>query len=123
MAQDATLKVLGYKQFLRASDRAGKDTKKETRETFRKVGDLVRIEGQRLFTQYNPRSAAGYRTRVRVRGVIVEQSLRKTTGDRPDYGALQMRVGLIPALENEADAVEREFELALDRVADHFDNL
>ena len=60
--------------------------------------------------------AAGYKVRVRQSGVAVQQSLRKTTGKRPDYGALQMRRALLPALDaNEAETMQK-VEAALDDV-------
>jgi len=116
-----TLRLHGYREFLRACDRAGKETKKEVRGTFRVVGDIVRDEARSLFEDISPKSAAGYRTRVRQRGVAVEQSLRRTTGTRPDFGRLQMEEALEPALEEKEDEVEREMENAIDKVADHFD--
>ena len=51
-------------------------------------------------------------------GVFVEQSLRKTTGHHPEYGALQMRQALIPALVSKSDEVEREMKKAADDLAD-----
>lgn len=119
---DRTVAVTGYREFLRACDRAGTDSRKQVRGTFRKVGDIVKVEAAADFVDYSPHSAAGYRTVVRQTGVSVEQSLRKTTGLRPDFGALQMRVALLPALDKKADQVEHEFEHAIDVVADHFDH-
>jgi hypothetical protein len=116
-----TIRVKGYREFLRAADRAGKESKSEVRSTFRKVGDVVKHEAARRFESIDARSAAGYRTRVRQRGVAVEQSLRRTTGKRPDFGSLQMRDALIPALEQKEHEVEREMEHAIDVVADHFE--
>lgn len=118
---DETLKVRGFKEFVRACDHAGKETKKQVRGTFRKVGDIVKVEAAARFASYDARSAAGYRTVVRQRGVSVEQSLRKTTGKRPDFGALQMTKALIPALDDKADEVEHAMEAAIDKVADHFE--
>lgn len=118
---DPHLVVRGYREFLRATDRAGKDSKKEVRSTLRQVGEVVRVEWTREFAlRYDARSAAGYRTRVRQRGVSVEQSLRKTTRKRPDYGRLQQRVGE-SVLEAKEGQVVLGFEKALDTVADHFD--
>lgn len=118
---EETLRVRGYREFLRAADRAGRETKKVVRDRLRVVGQSVRDEAQQLFGKYDQRSAAGYRVRVRQRGVFVEQSLRKTTGLRPDYGALQMRRALLPALEDREAEVERDMQKALDDVANHFD--
>lgn len=116
-----TLRLKGYREFLRACDRAGRETKKEVRGTFREVGDIVRDEARSRFEDISPKSAAGYRTRVRARGVAVEQSLRRTTGTRPDFGSLQMREALVPALEEKEDEVEDAMEKAIDKVADHFE--
>lgn len=119
--RSSTYRVNGMREFLRATDRAGKETKKEVRAAFRKVGEVIRVEAARNFESIDPHSASGYRTRVRQRGVAVEQSLRRVTGLRPDYGALQMREALLPAVEDKADEVVDEFNDAMDRVADHFE--
>lgn len=121
MPQAQTLRVHGYREFLRAADRAGKESKKAVRGTFREVGEIVRVDAAKRFAEFSPRSAAGYRVRVRARGVAVEQSLRRTTGNRPDFGALQMAEALEPALEQQEGEVLDAFEDALDKVADHFD--
>lgn len=113
--------VHGYKPFLKACDHAAKDTKKYVRATFREVGEIVRVQAVELFQPVSEKSASGYRVRVRQRGVSVEQSLRKTTGRRPDYGALQMRRALLPALARKQGEVEEAFEHAIDKVADRFD--
>jgi F0F1-type ATP synthase membrane subunit b/b' len=115
-----TVRVHGYREFQRAAKNAPKDIKRETRKAFARVGDLVKDEAAQLFESIDARSAAGFKTRVRQRGVAVEQSLRKTTGTRPDFGGTQMRVALVPALEEKEDEVERELEDAIDTVADLF---
>jgi hypothetical protein len=117
-----TLVLKGYDDFLRATDRASRESKRYVRETFREVGDDVRKDSATRLTKYSPRSAARIRTVVRRRGISVEQTLRRTTGLRPDFGALQMRRALVPALDDNAPALERKLEHAMDRVADHFDN-
>jgi hypothetical protein len=120
MARDV-LVVRGYRDFLRAADRAGRESKRAVRDTLRDVGEIVRRDAADRFEKYDARSAAGYKVRVRQRGVAVEQSLRKTTGKRPDYGALQMRKALLPAAISNEKRVELQFSRALDKVADHFE--
>lgn len=115
--------VKGYREFLRACDRAGKDTKKEVRSTFREVGEVVREPwalqvGSRLGSS---KSAAGLRTSVRTTGVSVRQSLRKVTGKRSDWGRTQQRIGDKVADANERQIVEA-FDHAIDKVADRFDD-
>lgn len=120
MAEGATLQVKDFTLFMKALARTDKATQKAAREEIRKAGDHVRNDASSLFTAVDTRSAAGYKTRVRQRGVAVEQSIRKTTGTRPDFGALQMRRALVPALEQNEAATNRALELALDRVCDRF---
>lgn len=115
------LHVKGYRELMRATALADKQSKRTIREEFRQVGERVRQEAAVSFASVSPRTAAGYRTRVRQRGIAVEQSLRKTTGTRPDFGRLQMRRALLPALYGNADNLERDLERALDRVCDRFD--
>jgi hypothetical protein len=113
--------VRGYRELLRACDHAGEETKTAVRGAFRLVGEAVRSDASARFAPYDGRTAAGYRTRVRQSGVVVSQSLRKTTGTRPDYGGLQMRKALLPALGHESRETELALERALDRVCDHFE--
>jgi hypothetical protein len=52
--------------------------------------------------------------RVRQRGVAVEQSRRRTTGLRPDFGVLQMQRALLPALDTKQSEVVDKVEQLLD---------
>ena len=117
--------VRGYTEFLRALKDADKNTKREVRLALREAGDSVRVTAAQLAGDrfHNAgRTAAGYRVRVRQRGVAVEQSVRKTTGKRPDFGGLQMRYALEPALDRNEARIEEDFEAALDRVSDIFNH-
>lgn len=106
---------------LRACDRSGAATKREVRQALAASGEIVRADGAQRMAQYDSKSGAGFRVSVRTTGVSVRQSLRKTTGKRPDFGALQMRRALLPALASKTGAVEHELEHALDRIADTFE--
>lgn len=120
-ARAATLRVEGYKEFLTACDNAGKDSKKFVRAALRQSGEIVKRDATAKFGRYDARTASGYRVVVRRTGVVVEQSIRRTTGLRPDFGALQMQRALVPALTENEEATERELEKALDVICDHFD--
>lgn len=124
MPNDRTLIVKGYREFLRAADRSEKQSRRFVRDNFRQVGEVVRVPAADDLRQLQTKgtSAAGLRTIVRARGVTVEQTLRKVTGKRPDWGATQMRKVLLPELEQHQRDIERIAEGALDRIADHFDN-
>lgn len=63
-------------------------------------------EAARKFSDINADSARGFRTYVRAGAhVDVEQSNRKTTGEHPEYGALQMSKALVPARDEKIDEV------------------
>lgn len=114
---NATLVVEGLKPLLKAAKNAGSATNREVRAALRESGEIVRADAAQRLTKYSATSAAGLKVRVRQRGVAVEQSLRKTTGAHPQYGSLQMRRALLPALAKNEPEVEAEFEKALDKIA------
>jgi hypothetical protein len=118
----ATLAVEGYSGLLRATARADKEQKKATRKILEQAGESVRRDAQSFFSPINSRTAAGFKTRVRVREIVVGQSLRKTTGKHPEYGRHQMRV-LVRARTLHEDEMMRDLERAFDQVADHFNKL
>lgn len=78
------------------------------KEGLREVGEVVRDDAEERFAEYDASSAAGFRVRVRAAGrVVVEQTRRRTTGRRPDYGSLMMTKALLPARDaKEAEAAE-----------------
>lgn len=120
MAQEATLSVKGYRELMRAYQQADRDSRKELRAALKHAGEIVQRDAARFISPISSRTAAGYKIRVRQRGVAVEQSLRKTTGAHPEWGSYQMRHALLPALMVNEDEVERRMEAALDIVAAHF---
>lgn len=114
--------VSGLSEMLRAAKDAGASTNREVRAAFRESGDIVRVDAVPRLAKYSVKSAAGLKVRVRQRGVAVEQSLRKTTGQRPDYGSLQMRKALLPAVTKTLPELEAEFVKAVDKIAAIFES-
>ena len=90
-------------------------TRREVRAELRHAGDKVREGATQRFNTYDQRSAQGYRVRVRQRGVAVEQSLRRTTGQHPQFGTLQMVKALVPSLDANEDSIYDDFEKAIDK--------
>ncbi len=121
MAVGATVRVRGLRQFNRAARLAGPDSRREVRDAFEDVGESVRSEATRRFAPIDRESASAYVVRSRARGVAVESRKRKTSGKRPDFGALQMRLALLPAATVKENETERRLEEAFDRVGDHFE--
>lgn len=112
-----TVKIEGLAELQKALRTMDKETAKELRKELKEAGDLVRSSAAGKFSRISPASAAGYKVRVRQRGVDVEQSLRRVTGLRPDYGALQLNIALLPALSENEDEVGRKAEEAVGRAA------
>jgi hypothetical protein len=113
----STLAVVGYRDFLRALAAADRRTKRQAREVLRKAGDAVKGDASGRMMPKDGKTAAGYRTVVRQRGVAVEQSIRKTTGQHPEWGSYQMRHALLPALQANEQETVAAMERALDEIA------
>lgn len=112
------LKVEGLKEFNRDVAKAERETKKVVRDRLKEVGDFVRVDAAGKLSQYDAYSASKLRVRVRQAGIFVEQSLRRTTGTRPDFGALQVTKALLPALAENEGELNEKMEKAADDLAD-----
>ena len=113
---ESTVRVRGLRELRRDFRKLDKGLAKEVRGELKQAGEIVRVEARSRFTAIDKGSAEGYKTRVRVGAVAVEQSRRRTTGKRPDYGRLQMGRALIPALDDKADEVVKSLDLMLYRL-------
>lgn len=117
MAQQ-TVRVSGLRQLNRAFREVDKALAKELRDELRDAAGIVAEDARSRFQSISPSSAAGFKPRARAAGAFVEQSKRRTTGKRPDFGALQMTRALLPALEAKEGEVIDRVEQMLDRVGD-----
>lgn len=117
MPQSQTIRVHGLREFQRDIRHAEKDTRREVREGLKRAGDPVRSEWRRTFAPIHAFSASKLRIRVGVNGVFVDQPLRKTTGQHPEFGSLQQRHGE-RALERKAGDAERELAKSVNELAD-----
>jgi hypothetical protein len=111
-----TIYVHGYLQLVQSFDRSVRELGPAFRGELKRVGDIVRMDAAARFAPYDKKSAAGYRTYVTQKHVNVGQSIRATTGTRPDYGALQMRKALLPALYSKQADIREGFEKVLDGI-------
>jgi hypothetical protein len=121
--EGATLRVEGYRELVRSFALLERKEKREVREILRRSGEKVRLEaGQKVLADkpQDTKTASGYRTRVRQRGVAVEQALRKTTGVHPEWGGWQMRHALEPALQDNETFTRLAMERAMDELAAWF---
>lgn len=120
MPRQETLIVRNWSQLLRGINTLDKESKKALRDTLKQAGRAVQVDSQIRLARYAPRSAASIKTSVQVRGVRVYQARRKTTGRRGDFGRLQMKKALVPALRDNEATTARLLERALNQVVDHF---
>src|SRR6266540_4003609 len=90
---------------------------RELGKELKQVAEVVAVDARRRFSVVDHHSASGYKPRLHgKRGVSVDQTLRKVTGKRGDYGALQMRRALIPALQSHESELVSGVERMLDRL-------
>jgi len=111
-----TVRVKGLAELNRAFRASDKALTKELRKELREAGNIVRDDARPRFASVDAGSAAGFHTVVRQRGVSVEQRLGRTTGQRPDFGALQLRRALEPALDAKQGEVVDQLDGMLDRI-------
>lgn len=112
-----SVKVHGLRELHRALKNYADDVKKELEAELKDAGEIVATGARARFAMIDARSAAGFKPRVRGFGrVVVEQTRRRKTGRRPDYGRLQMRRALLPAREAAEPRVVDALEAMLDRI-------
>lgn len=111
-----TVRVTGLAEVRRAFNEVAENTPREFPKELRKVAEPVRAATAALLAPYNSATAAGVKTRIRGASALVQQSMRKTTGQHPNYGGLQMRHGFLPALASNEDEIVKGVEDMLDRV-------
>lgn len=109
--------VEGLGQLLRNLKEAEPKTRKLITEDLRKAVEPIRDDAARRFSTVSAKSASHYGITVRSAGHIdVEQRLRKVTGRRPDWGALQMRKALLPAAAAKQEQVVGRLSHSLDLI-------
>jgi len=112
-----TVRVKGLRELNAALHRIDRDLGKELDKGLLEAGMLIAQNARNRFGVYDQKSAMGFRPRMRGFGrLVVEQRYRKTTGQHPEFGSLQMRKALLPARSDEEPALVAGLELMLDRL-------
>lgn len=115
------VRVKGLKELHRDFRRMSKELSKDLDRELREAANIVAQDARARFDTYSPRSASGFRGRTKGFGrAIVEQRHRRTTGKRPDYGALQMRRALLPARASKHDEVVDRIDRMLGRLGGEY---
>jgi hypothetical protein len=113
----ATVRITGLREVDRAFRQMEKDASKELRKALVEAAEPVAVTARQNLAKYHGISLGTIGPRAVARGAFVTQRAKKVTGLRGDFGALQMRVGLMPALEAHADDVMRGAEHVIDLLA------
>lgn len=107
-----TIRVKGYRETARALGKVNKGAKLALFKGLREAAAPIAADAQSRLSGYRGMSTATIRPSAQVRGVYVIQRAKKKTGQHPDFGALQMREGLIPALQAGEGSIEAKVEEA-----------
>lgn len=107
-----TIRLHGYRECLKALAVLDKGSQRAVRDALREAAWPVQADTKSRLAEYRDVGPVGIS--VRARGVSVEQRKGKVTGKRPDFGALQMTEGFIPALKDNEAETYRGVEIAFD---------
>jgi hypothetical protein len=108
--------VTGYLEADRAFRNLSSELSGEFRDEMRSAAEPIAASARSKLSRYRGASVQTIRPIATARGVVVRQTARKVTGRRSDFGALQMTRALIPALNENENAVVQGLERALDRL-------
>jgi hypothetical protein len=107
-----TIRVTGYKETARALQRVNKGAKLALYSGLRDAAEPIAADARARLAGYSGMKTSSIRPRVGLRGIYITQGARKVTGLRPDFGSLQMRVGLLPAAYGRQDDIVERVETA-----------
>jgi hypothetical protein len=107
------VKVTGLRELTRDLGGARSEFGKDLGKGLRAVAEPIRADWAADEQRFGAFTATGLRTVVRQRGVAIEQTRRKTTGMRPDFGRAQQRLG-DAALDRNVGNIEAGVEHAID---------
>lgn len=107
-----TIRVRGYKETARALQRVNKGAKLALYSGLRDAAEPIAADARTRLAGYPGLKTSSIRPRVGLRGVYITQDAKKVTGLRPDFGSLQMRVGLLPAAYGRQDDIVQKVEEA-----------
>jgi hypothetical protein len=92
------VEVHGLRELQRDLKACEKDVRKEVQGSLKLAAVPVVEQARANLARFQGASLNTIRPKLTIGRVRVEQSARKVTGQRPDWGATQMVYGLIPAL-------------------------
>ncbi len=124
MPAAAGVKVHGLKELNRAFARASKDARREVRHVEGEIAEPVRRDAESLASReisHIGTQWSAMRIGVTRKSIYVAPKRRNRGGSkRPNLAGLLMDKAMQPALKKNQDNIEARVELALDKLADHF---
>jgi hypothetical protein len=115
---NTSIRVEGLREVTAAFRQVDRSLATSLGDDLKKAAEPVAESARRKVTRFQGASVGTIRAKRSGPNVVVEQSARKVTGLRGDFGALQMRKVLEPALDENEDKVFSEVERVLDKYAD-----
>lgn len=124
MAAPYTTRVRGLREFYVGCARISRTLPRELQRELRDLAEPVAstARGHAEAEGWGPKAAGGIRATASAKaaagagGASVVQRNRKTTGDHPNFGPLQMRKALLPAAAEHEDEIVEGVERMLDRL-------
>lgn len=114
---NAGVRVHGLREVNAAFRKVDKKLASQFGNDLKKAALPVVEEAKQKETRWAGASIGTIRAKRSGPRVFVEQSARKKTGLRGDFGALQMRDALEPALDEKSDEVFRAVDVVLNKYA------
>lgn len=115
----STVRVEGARQLERALRATDRDTLKALRRELREAGKIVATDARSRLAKIDSKSAMGIRPRTRSGlTVYAEQTRRRVTGKRGDWGDKVMKRALLPAKASKRDEVKEAIDKALARATE-----
>ncbi len=111
------VRIKGLREVDKAFRDMDKDAAKDLRKSLVEAARPVAETAQGLLSRYRGASVRTIRPRAVARGAFVTQGAKKTTGLRGDFGVLQMRQVMEPALEQNEAKVMEGAERAMDALS------
>ena len=111
-----TVRIHGLRELNRALGKVNKDAGRKVRDALKEAAEPVAASARTRLARYPGASTATISPRATTRSVFVTQRKRKVSGLRPDFGTLQMKEVLLPALYDHEDDLVDAVEDALDRL-------
>lgn len=113
----AQVHIKGLRELNRALNMINRQAARGFRRELAQAAEPVAATARSKLSVFQGASVGTIGPRAAMAGVFVTQRARRVTGKRGDFGALQMRRVLVPALHEHADDIVDELDRALDRIA------